>query len=619
MKKKNAIVLLAALLLCAGLCGIAAASHLEEGTRLDFGPVEVTGDHVLLAAVYNAGGRMLAVREAEEEGGCAAAVIPTEAYEKMARARLFVLRGLTLEPVGGTVTLGQTDALSYGFYEATRKVMEDEALEGQDGCCLQLARSEAEGCQLVFAPGKAGLTGGYTISWTDFAHEDGHTLRTEVFEERYIPCESNEYSGVYPDALVPVERGHTFSFTGTENHPYYIKVWADADAPAGEYTARMTVTDPAGNSVVIPVTARVWDFSLPDAPACTTAFGLQRQYIAEMHGAEPWSEEDQPLYNAYYEFLLDHNISAYDLPYDIMDERAEAYMSDPRVTSFCLPYLESWQYGEEADELTKAYYDRVLSNPEWAEKAYYYVVDEPYTAEAYEIYLETVERLEKLCPGYHMVMPTGSAEFEEDGEIYNAVLMHAQGADIFCPLSPLLEDEMLREDVEIYLPDGRLWWYVCCGPGEDYCNLFINMEGIRARLLLWQQKAYNVKGLLYWSTSFWVEGNPWDNGWTYRGSEEPDWSFEEFGDGSLLYPGSEVGVDGPVASLRLEILSDGIDDFDLLTLAEEYFGRDYVESKISQVTTSLTDYTYDDELLMLVRGGIGDDLEAYYRDGTVPG
>jgi hypothetical protein len=37
-----------------------------------------------------------------------------------------------------------------------------------------------------------------------------------------------------------------------------------------------------------------------------------------------------------------------------------------------------------------------------------------------------------------------------------------------------------------------------------------------------------------------------------------------YGDGSLLYPGKKVGIDGPVSSLRLEVLRDGLEAFDYL-------------------------------------------------------
>ena len=45
------------------------------------------------------------------------------------------------------------------------------------------------------------------------------------------------------------------------------------------------------------------------------------------------------------------------------------------------------------------------------------------------------------------------------------------------------------------------------------------------------------------------------------------------GDGSLFYPGKKVGVDGPVSSQRLEMIRDGLEDFDYLELADAWLGK----------------------------------------------
>ena len=64
----------------------------------------------------------------------------------------------------------------------------------------------------------------------------------------------------------------------------------------------------------------------------------------------------------------------------------------------------------------------------------------------------------------------------------------------------------------------KIWWYVCCGPGPktDYCNLFTQQEGVKHRVLFWQQMQQHVTGLLYWSTTYWsdVGGDPWSSAWT---------------------------------------------------------------------------------------------------------
>ncbi len=41
-----------------------------------------------------------------------------------------------------------------------------------------------------------------------------------------------------------------------------------------------------------------------------------------------------------------------------------------------------------------------------------------------------------------------------------------------------------------------------------------------------------------------------------------------------------VGVEGPVASLRLDCIRNGMEDYDLLLLAESLLGRDWVVEQV---------------------------------------
>jgi hypothetical protein len=152
----------------------------------------------------------------------------------------------------------------------------------------------------------------------------------------------------------------------------------------------------------------------------------------------------------------------------------------------------------------------------------------------------------------------------------------------------------------------KVWWYVCWEPNYPYCNFYVNEPGIDHRILFWQQYDYNVDGLLYWSSNHWgyVE-NPWTDMNTVKWLDT-----EVYGDGSLLYPGKPVNVNGPCASLRLEIIRDGIEDFDMLVLAEKYLGREWVNAKLDKVTTDVVTHTYDEAELAAVRNEIGDALSA---------
>jgi hypothetical protein len=147
---------------------------------------------------------------------------------------------------------------------------------------------------------------------------------------------------------------------------------------------------------------------------------------------------------------------------------------------------------------------------------------------------------------------------------------------------------------------------VCGEPGEPYLNLYINMQGIQHRLIFWQNYLLGANGFLYWSSNYWDRINdPWENGATVN-----DLSPYVYGDGSLLYNGSKVGVDGPCSSLRLEAVRDGIDDYTYLSMLEQSgMAREDVLKIVRRLTASLTEYTENDDQLYRVRYALGGMLE----------
>jgi len=162
---------------------------------------------------------------------------------------------------------------------------------------------------------------------------------------------------------------------------------------------------------------------------------------------------------------------------------------------------------------------------------------------------------------------------------------------------------------EIDARGERVWWYVCWEPGLPYANVFVDMEGFYTRVLMWQQWLHDVRGLLYWTTTWWRDCNPWDSASTVR-----DLSWYCFGDGSLFYPGDRVGIDGPVGSLRFELIRSGIEDFYLLQMAEETFGRKYVERLVKSVSPNVREYNDDHDALNRVRILIGNRLSRHFKE-----
>lgn len=197
--------------------------------------------------------------------------------------------------------------------------------------------------------------------------------------------------------MPPVE--DSFTIKANQSKGFLIKAKTTAETAEGEYKAQVIVKE-AGNVIKqAEVSANVWDFTLSDETACATAFGLGRYDIYTDH--MQYESDDSVLYKAYYDYLLENRISSYYLPYDLTDPRADEYMSDPRVTSFCIT-----GYGSDmTDDEIRAVYNKLSQNEEWLDKAYFYYVDEPLEMTKLNQLKSAGERLENLYPGYNMISP----------------------------------------------------------------------------------------------------------------------------------------------------------------------------------------------------------------------
>lgn len=422
-------------------------------------------------------------------------------------------------------------------------------------------------------------------------------ISVELFEE-YLIETARRY---YPDPIVPIT--DTFGVEKNMTECVLVRFTTTENTESGKHVYRFSLVDSKGNNVgTYTANVNVWDFSLPQNYSTDTSVGLYLDYIR--------SKEKIPgrlnvsYYIAYYEMLLDYGLSAYELPYDILNERADEYMSDPRVSSFKVDHNLS-------DETIIEYYNKLKTNPVWLEKAYFLPFDEPSTVADIDKLIPLCERLKELAPDIRIIIPFfTNVKYDSDSD---EIDMLDKYLGIWCPKAPCWESKWLSDPLgKGYFGDrmdaqkaegDKLWWYVCWEPGAPFCNMYVNEQGINHVKLFWQQYKYGVNGFLYWAANYWkyVE-DPWTDMATVQG-----WlSSTVFGDGSLMYPGRNVGIEGPVASLRLECIRNGIEDIELLKLAEGLLGREWVDSKVAMVSTSLTVHTDSVDTFNEVRKAIGD-------------
>lgn len=493
-----------------------------------------------------------------------------------------------------------------------KKDKNDRSSTGFNSYLMKSAKNEIEFTQMFLV--SSGDRKGLSVSLSSFKDSRSNSFRSDILWEYYFKVKDAEtYKEVYyADALPPVDE--KFSLSKNKSQGFVIKAFPEEDTPAGLYEATVEIKDGAKVIKTAKVYCQVWNFVLSDKTECETAFGMSSYEIYLSHGL--YDGDDGVLYKNYYDYLLENRVCAYFLPYELTDSRADEYITNPRVTAF-----EIDGYNKGGEHYTESEFKEIhdkLSKNQALDKAYFYTVDEPQNMTQINQITEDGRRLAKVFPGYNLVCPyfvnldlsTGIDQTEYMSETVN----------ILCPLSwaytPLdtkvsntrqMFSELAvgkygtaEERFTRYELDGRKnWWYVCVVPHYPYANLFGNYQGVLTRVLLWQQFDYSIEGILYWSVNYWRSGAEWRD------------IYNEFecGDGLLIYCGKKYDVYGPIGSLRLELLRDGIEDYQYLCMARELFGQEKADEFVASVTTDIVNYTHDYKVLKSARDTLGDLIE----------
>lgn len=472
--------------------------------------------------------------------------------------------------------------MSSGFYKNTQNYEgpEDKKTEYE----IIMAKNESELCQIAIRSPEAMKGVSFSIKG---AIPDG--IKVELFEVRTVKIVKDRW----PDGLVPIKDGKTFDIPKDKTTSVAVKLTSESDTPAGESSVTVVMTDKDGKTLSeYKISVSVLDITVPETLGmdCWIAIGrdsLAKYYLGKSRGQELNAEEQAELdrlYKLYYDFLLDYGVSGFELPYDILDPRADAYMSDPRVTVIGIAQ------GEDLDDAKiRAIYEKLKSNPVWFEKALYYPLDEPTTSAMLDELALRAQRFEEIAPGIRMTSAYYMG-FEHSSGVDNTEYLMGV-LNVMTPKLCLFEQlgAKYKDRFTDYVSRGNeLWTYVCWEPGKPFVNLYVNEQGIDHRLLLIQAYDVGATGFLYWSANQWYDietGNPWNNMATV-----PWLTYDVYGDGSLLYPGKDFDIDGPCSSLRLEALRDGFEDVTLLRMAEELLGKKEVDSHVDKVTMSVTMY-----------------------------
>jgi len=259
----------------------------------------------------------------------------------------------------------------------------------------------------------------------------------------------------------------------------------------------------------------------------------------------------------------------------------------------------------------------------WLRKAYIYWFDEP-GGEQFEYVRGGMETLKEFAPKLNRFLTVRPVE-----PLYGAVNTWCVPVGAYDP----------KKCHERQKAGDEIWWYLCCGPHAPWVGLFIDHPAVDFRTWLWMSHKYAVTGILIWHTNWWTSPtafpdpalqNPWDDPMSYvsgYGVAPGTRNYWGNGDGRLWYPTNRrvdtdrtPHTDGPVPSIRVELLREGIEDYEyfqiLRGLADKPGAPPEAKALLEipkEIIADLTHYNFDPEPMMRHRAKVAAMIERLSR------
>ena len=530
------------------------------------------------------------------------------------------------------------------------------ASTGMNTYVIRMARNEIEGAQFLLSS-KTEKTG-LTARLSTFKDSAGNTLKHKICYGYYFDDVEGES---IPDPIP--ELYSSFDLKAGKSKMFLIKVFSSEDSPSGLYSSTLTICDNEGNEIKkANVYAYVWNFTLPVASNCKILSDLSWWNIYSANPPWLYAGDDGQTYAAYYDYLLENKVNAYNLPYlntnkgetnPYTDKRIRKYLDDPRVQAFNPVGFGFENFNEE--RVQKAY-DYLSEKEEWLEKAYFYPVDEPLNIEMLNKLVASGEIVKRIFGENYKLIAPMALNLPLDSESRSDYFSYVQDVvNIWCPhnyffntladfkYNPSIMFQYYTATLEKNLgtfisrmkkeqeEGDEVWWYTTRFPHHPEITLSIDDNEVEHRILFWQQKLYDIDGYLYYMSNDWHQTFPWDK--LHETSNL--YPYNVYGNGVLVYNGfmdsngdeyisrehydelADKSYDAfPVGSLRLESVRDGAEDFDYFTILDELYGEGTSDLIIKQVTTSLGEYNADPELYNTLRIATGNLISQKYSSDT---
>lgn len=537
-----------------------------------------------------------------------------------------------ITPTPSPSTVSTADALT--------KIKRDEKYQSDTTSAhIEAAKGEYESFQIIISAGDTNIS---NVEIEVSAPKNGDVEIPKenicVYWEKYVNVSvptSIYLPGYYPDALLPFEKAKEYSENKVEanvNQGIWVEIYIPKDTAAGTYSGKAEIKLDS-ESVSVPYSVTVFNFTLPEETHAQTAYGLWYYQLVNDAG---FANADNGLHDSltlqlkenYYNDLSKYRISPMVFPTENAGNAAdfaaaaEKYASSKQIANFQIPTQTQTATSEfiptphttincaSTVEYIKALAQISTNENNLVSKAYFYVaslIDEP-TSDKYNLVKEIddiIARAKREVADMDI--------FADKEEVRDAVLNiphlvtgklvdELEGhVDTFCSTTEYYSSASYRYEMREQQKQGTgAWWYTAVKPRAPMPSYHIDATMSEHRILGWQSMEKNIEGNLYWSTSVFYKYNYSAGVYESRDIWNDPYAFPgAAGDGFLMYPGAKYNIDSFIPTLRLQAIRDGYEDYEYLWLLQQA-----IEEINAKYETNIDFFSYINDLSRQLYSGL---------------
>ncbi len=537
---------------------------------------------------------------------------------------------------------GSSDTLSVWAVPAEQKVRPDDRMETQNlvwsstnrRVTVAGAGNEHVPFQVVITspvpPGRRPKPAeGFFIASSDLVSSNGKKIgksHVGLFLQHYIMLYAKSgpvgSTGVWPDAIVPIREPFNMAsqYSVVKNRPIWVDITVPASTPAGKYTGTISVTQNGKDVGKVNVELQVYNFNLPEKTSLVSYMNISKGWMSRFYHKESTSQEMDKLTQSYYDFLYSRRMEPWfndqlapevtlagdSVNVKFNDARYDYYLNklkSNRVLLEAYPNelkreVKDKEFSKAFNAKAKSYIAKVKAYFEkngWKEKLVFNSpIDEPNTKEEYDETREWAKLVHEAAPSVPFLSTespvTDNPEWGKLNGAVNNFSIHGNA---------LNDPEVKKAIREEQSKGGEMTWYISCDQIYPQPNYFIDAPAMDPVMVPWITEQYKMVGFLYWAANFWTETpNPWLDAVTFISGYLCSDGYVLNGEGSLLYPGDYVkrftgqpDVDGPVSSLRFELLREGIEDYDYIQMLKNAGQKEFADQLVNKMVIDVSTFS----------------------------